>query len=484
MLRSVVRIHDHFAGCGGNSQGVLEAGAEVSQAINHDARAVETYAANHRNTDVIQTDLLNADPRDYPGADVLIASPECRMHGPSRGKKQLSKQWRLWEDDEPETEEEARSRMTMRDVIRFSDVHRYKLVIVENVVEVRKWPFYGRWLDEMVALGYRYRENFLNAQFFDTPQSRDRIYIVFWREGQRAPDLDFRPRAYCAHCDLQIDAIQSWKRPGRIGGKYGRRNQYVYRCPRCTAEVFPYYRAAGEVIDWSIPIPKVGERDRPLANPTIARLEAGIYRHAHDVAFLVPAAHGRGDTRSRSLEEPLPAQTARQTEALAVPSPLVGANRTNNLPAPITRPAPSIVTSGSLYLAVPAPFIVVNNRGAISHTLDETLNTIKSRDGQALAVPPAFLASYYRTLNIRGVDKPMPTIPCVDRHALVEATSIDVNECGYRMVEPKELKLGQGFPPSYLITAKAKRDQVWLIGNANPPKTMKWIIGRCLETLR
>ena len=106
MSTSYIRVHDHFCGMGGNTQGVVEAGAEVELAINHKLLACETYAANHPRTDVIQTDLLNADPRQFRGADVLIASPECTKHSPASGKKRLSKQWRLWEDDdEPEDAE-------------------------------------------------------------------------------------------------------------------------------------------------------------------------------------------------------------------------------------------------------------------------------------------------------------------------------------------------------------------------------------------
>ena len=113
-LSTTVRVSDHFCGMGGNSQGVVEAGAEIEVAVNHNKRACETYAANHRAVDVRQTDLLNADPRMHPRTDILIASPECRMHSPARGKKPLDGQWRLWDDDAPLDPDEERSRMTMR----------------------------------------------------------------------------------------------------------------------------------------------------------------------------------------------------------------------------------------------------------------------------------------------------------------------------------------------------------------------------------
>ena len=52
------------------------------------------------------------------------------------------------------------------------------------------------------------------------------MYVVAWRTGNRAPDLEIRPQAHCPVHGL-IRAVQSWKRPGTVAGKY--RAQYVYR---------------------------------------------------------------------------------------------------------------------------------------------------------------------------------------------------------------------------------------------------------------
>lgn len=87
----------------------------------------------------------------------------------------------------------------MWDVVRFAEHHRYKAVIVENVVNAMEWVLYGPWLAAMQSLGYRFREVYLNSMHAGmgdvagAPQSRDRMYIVFWQKGITAPVLDIRP---------------------------------------------------------------------------------------------------------------------------------------------------------------------------------------------------------------------------------------------------------------------------------------------------
>jgi DNA (cytosine-5)-methyltransferase 1 len=92
----------------------------------------------------------------------------------------------------PETQ---RSRATMWDVVRFTEYHQYEAIIVENVVEVvRTWPLFWTWWQAMEALGYLGQLVSLNSMFaLPTPQSRDRIYIV-WTKGRKwKPDVAISP---------------------------------------------------------------------------------------------------------------------------------------------------------------------------------------------------------------------------------------------------------------------------------------------------
>ena len=131
-------------------------------------------------------------------------------------------------DDFDDFDEEAyanseRSRVTMLCPLRYAARHRPEIVIVENVVEAAKWgpardgSTFRWWLAEWEKLGYEHECVFLNSQFFPPcPQSRDRMYIVLWRKGNRRPNLDYRPIASCTSDACQgaiVRAIQTWKRP-------------------------------------------------------------------------------------------------------------------------------------------------------------------------------------------------------------------------------------------------------------------------------
>jgi DNA (cytosine-5)-methyltransferase 1 len=308
-----ITVTDLFCGAGGSSLGAEAAGARLRMAANHWRLAIDTHNSNFPNADHDCADISQVNPRRYPSTDVLIASPECTNHSQAKSHKRPTTLW------DPGDASEERSRATMWDVPRFAEFHRYKLVIVENVVEALRWEPYGYWLGAMQSLGYDYRQLFLNSLIaHPTPQSRDRLYVVFWRRGNPAPDLDIRPRAWCGSCEADVEAIQSWKRPDRPFGKY--RAQYVYRCPTCAGVALPYAWPAAAAIDWSLPAPRIGDRARPLAEATLRRIKAGLDRYGAN-AIVQAAGHTYerpGYYRTWPTWEPLGTQMATAQHALVV----------------------------------------------------------------------------------------------------------------------------------------------------------------------
>ena len=61
MVRSRALAMELFAGAGGMSQGFVQAGFEIVQAIEVDRRAAETYKNNHGRTDLIVDDVCQLD---------------------------------------------------------------------------------------------------------------------------------------------------------------------------------------------------------------------------------------------------------------------------------------------------------------------------------------------------------------------------------------------------------------------------------------
>jgi DNA (cytosine-5)-methyltransferase 1 len=227
---------------------------------------------------------------------VAWLSPECTWHSPAGGRKRLRAELDLFDDYVPDAAGE-RSRATMWDVVRAAEAKQFKVIIVENVVEVTTWPLFDTWLAGMTALGYEHQIVCVTAAHVGgelnpyAPQWRDRIYFVFYKRGIPMPRSS-RGRRRGAR-----SATPWWRlgsrgsgRPRRIG-KYG--PQYVYVCdngrhpPRV---VEPYVLPASAAIDWSDLGTRIADREKPLAAATMRRIEAGIRMFARPV---VTAAAGQ-----------------------------------------------------------------------------------------------------------------------------------------------------------------------------------------------
>lgn len=315
-------VTDLFCGAGGSSIGAEVAGASLRLGLNHWSRAVETHNANFPDADHDCADVSNTDPRRYRSTDILLASPECTNHSLAKGAKRRKPQvGSLFEDGPASDSEQDRSRATMWDVIRFCEAHAYKAVVVENVVDAFKWgpnddgSLFDAWLIAMRALGYEHEIVFLNSMFAPpTPQSRDRMYVVFWRKGIRRPNLRIEPVSWCPSCERIVHGRQTWKRPDRRPwGRYG--PQYLYSCPDCHGTVFPGAMPAASAIDWTLPAVVIGERKRPLATATRERIRRGLERLSTE-PFAIRLTHG-GNPKPLTL--PLVTLTKRHDMAMVIP---------------------------------------------------------------------------------------------------------------------------------------------------------------------
>ena len=416
-MSSYITVTDQFCGAGGSSIGAVTAGIELKLALNHWPLAIETHNSNFPNALHDCADMSAVNPRRYPATDILITSPECTNHSLAKGKKRKSAQMDMFGKAIVDPAED-RSRATMWDVPRFAEIHRYNLIIVENVVDARKWELWDAWLHAMTLLGYDHKVVYFNSMFaHPTPQSRDRMYVVFWRKGNRAPNLDFRPRAHCAKCECDIEAVQAWKKAQRWG-RY--RRQYNYVCPTCVNAVVPYYYCAANAIDWSLPAPRIGDRDKPLKEKTLARIQAGLDRYA--IPYLFDAVHTARSDRHQDMvwpaDGPGRTQLGNSTHGIVVPPYLVettfsyaGDDRHHSLDDAIT----TQTTRQSLGLVIP---FVVNMQGECNATtLTDPLPTQLGTNHRWLLFP--FLSSYYGTNEGAPIADAMPTVTTVDKHALV-----------------------------------------------------------------
>jgi len=409
---------DIFCGAGGSCTGLVAAGVRAQTAINHWQRAIDTHSANHPTTNHDCMDVRLVRPSEYPRTTIGWFSPECTSHSLAKGaRRKAVNQMDLWGNTPHFDPAEERSRATMREVVEWSECHRYEIVIVENVVDIRYWEFYEDWIQAMTNLGYEHRALYFNAQFFGVPQSRDRVYFVFWKRGNRSPDLEFRPAAICPKHG-QIEAHQAFKKPDYRWGRYGKKRQYTYVCPLCGAHVEPATVPAWTVIDWSIQSTLIGERKNPLKPKTTARIRAGLEKYA-GTWMLVDTVNPGDGGRVRSVDDPMGTQTSRQSYALV--SPFMLSYMNNETPARgVNDSMYTIAGSHTPPLITPPAFLLqYYGRNDAQSRVDDALPTITGDPRHALVSLP-FITEYYGQTEVgHPVDVPLSTVTSLHKHGLV-----------------------------------------------------------------
>jgi DNA (cytosine-5)-methyltransferase 1 len=140
-------------------------------ASNHWPIAVETHARNHPETEHVCQDLRQADWTSLPRFDLLLASPACQGHSQASQPKR-----RAFHDDD---------RATAWSVVDCADVTSPRALIVENVLELRRWRLFPDWCSALRRLGYSLSEHVATATDYGVPQRRTRLIVVGLKSGRR-----------------------------------------------------------------------------------------------------------------------------------------------------------------------------------------------------------------------------------------------------------------------------------------------------------
>ena len=169
------RAIDLFAGIGGIRLGFQKAfdnQIEFVFASEIDKYARMTYENNFG--DIPHGDITKIEPQDIPAFDFLLAGFPCQPFSHAGLKKGF--------DDTRGT--------LFFDIVKIVEFHRPKVIFLENVKGFKnhdKGNTFATVKRTLNKLGYKVFAEVLNAKNFGTPQNRERIYII----GFRNQDLDF-----------------------------------------------------------------------------------------------------------------------------------------------------------------------------------------------------------------------------------------------------------------------------------------------------
>lgn len=428
---------DYFAGGAGASTGITMAvGEPAFFAVNHNPAALDMYRQNHPYTQVYCEDVFDVDPVEICEGRhlwLLWASPDCTHHSKARGGKPVKK----------------RIRGLPWAIVRAALKVRPDCIMFENVEEIQSWgPLIS---DEQ---GNEYPD----------PERKGETFAGFVAIMTKGVDADHPALKEC--CEFlgvsvadeegkRLAAGLGYQFDGRelVAADYGaptiRKRYYgVFRCdgrpikwPEQThsktgTDGKEKWRAAAEVIDWSLPCPSIFESKaeimakyglnslRPLAANTLKRIIRGVDKFTIKGGnpFIVEVNHS-GGFRGQSAEEPMDTITAKLGRGYVQPTltAFTQTNTSNSVGSDPRMPVNTVRTGGGAGQMLISPVMTQYHdspefRG---QKVTEPIMTIDGSNRYGLAC--VNLVEYFSTGRPIDVNEPMHTITSRPREALTMA---------------------------------------------------------------
>lgn len=439
-------IVDNFAGGGGASTGIeIATGKQVAIAINHDPAAILMHKTNHPYTEHLQASVWDVDPKAVcRGRPVGLAwfSPDCKHFSKAKGAALVDRKIRglAW--------------ITLR----WAATVRPRVIILENVEEFQTWgpvrkgkpvkklagTTFRKFISQLEALGYTVEFRELVAADFGAPTSRKRFYMI-------------------ARCDGKPIV---WPKP--TYSKTG-------------ADGLPKWRAASEIIDWSLPCPSVFASKaqimeryglkavRPLAKNTMRRIIRGVDKFTirSGKPFIVPGKpllapaliqyHTEQTESVRASGLGTPINTVDASNRYGLTCANLVEYYTGGRPLDVREPMHTVTSRDRE--AVVAAHVVKFKGDNLGHGANEPMQTVTTSAGE-FAVCKVYLAKMhggdelgYWPLIRNLLNEFCGYTLAEDEVLLLEigGTLYYIEDIGLRMLSPRELYNAMGFPPDYII---------------------------------
>ena len=202
MTNRIVKAIDLFAGAGGLSFGFEAKGFDVVLALEKDSWAIETYKANHRNSNCVEADITLIPDEfflDYQGkVDVVMGGPPCQGFSIAASNRRK-------ESDE--------RNFLYKEFLRVVSVVKPQIVLLENVKEFGKYYLPdGRLLvDDVVSTldsyGYKCSYSVIDVKDYGIPQDRRRFFLIGVKDKTQEINLVEMLKAYNSKTYNLGDAI-------------------------------------------------------------------------------------------------------------------------------------------------------------------------------------------------------------------------------------------------------------------------------------
>ncbi|RJX82310.1 DNA cytosine methyltransferase [Pseudomonas sp. LS-2] len=514
-------IVDLFCGGGGGSTGLeMGLGRRVDVAVNHDDAAISMHTANHPHAQHFLTDVWGVDPVEAcRGKRVAWGhfSPDCTDHSQAAGGQPRTKELRdlAWV------------------VLKWAGKVRPLVVSVENVKQILAWTSLvakrckvtGRVvkLDGTVALPGEVVPR--NQQYLIPDSGRITGNALHRRKQRRKYARHGNPASRTwNHFVASLRSLGyevEWRVSRACDDGAPTIRERMFLIARCDGQpiVWPeashakdpkkgqsHFRTAAGCIEWSDLGKSIFYRKRPLVRSTNQRIAKGIERFVFNGRpFILPATH-QGAVRLNDIDEPMRTITGANRGELMLGTPVITpfitehANASSQRNMPVTEPLRTICaqTKGGHFAAV-APILVQANGGkntTPAHPVTVPFSIITGTGSQqqfvaaklhggekeenrfseaqvdaALRVADFMLEYGVRKLGDSPTDAEKLDLVTV---TIDGARCLIVDVC-LRMLTPRELYRGQGFPDSYIIDRGhdgrklTKTQQCKFVGNSVSP---------------
>lgn len=183
-----------FSGCGGSSLGYELAGFNVKCAVEFIPNAAEVYRLNHPNTYVLEKDvrevtgeeILNIIGLQRGELDILDGSPPCCDFS-INGKREAG-----WGKVKAYSTTKQRVDDLFFEYARLVDEIKPKVFVAENTKGLtlgKAGSVLYQIVETLEKIGYNVKYKLLDAEYFDVPQKRERVFIIGVRNDLQLPPV-------------------------------------------------------------------------------------------------------------------------------------------------------------------------------------------------------------------------------------------------------------------------------------------------------